>query len=137
MPEENIQDIKDLRILVADDNQLNQLVIKRYLNKWQAKFEITDNGLKALNLLQEKEFDLIFLDIQMPVMDGYATAISVRQLPDKKYQDIPIIAITGSVSTEIAEKIMAAGMNDFVLKPFNPDELLLKICKLTKKESFN
>jgi CheY-like chemotaxis protein len=134
---DNDLSLKNVKILVAEDNQLNQLVIKRYLVKWQANYEITDNGLKALDLIKQKDFDLIFLDIQMPGMDGYEIAFSTRQLAEKKYKELPIIALTGSVSTDIADKIKSSGMNDYIIKPFNPDELFLKICKFIKKESFN
>ncbi len=125
--------LKNVRVLVAEDNQINQLVARKFLEKWETKFEIVDNGLKAYNLVKEKDFDIILMDIQMPVMDGYEATGLIRKLSGKKYSDIPIIALTASVLLEIHKKITSAGMNDFLIKPFNPNDLYSKILKFVSK----
>jgi PAS domain S-box-containing protein len=123
------ESLKNLRILVVEDNLLNQLVARKYLEKWEAQFDIVDDGLKAYNLVKERDFDIILMDIQMPVMDGYEATRMIRQIPGKKYENVPIIALTASILLEIHKKITDSGMNDFLIKPFNPNDLYSKIRK--------
>ena len=126
--------IKNARILVAEDNRLNQLVVRKFLEKWEVQFEIVDNGSKACDLVKEKDFDIILMDLQMPVMDGYEAARLIRQLPAEKYRNIPIVALTASVAIEIQQKIASYGINDYLIKPLNPEDLYSKISKYVSKE---
>jgi CheY-like chemotaxis protein len=118
-----------MTILVVEDNQLNQLVMRKFLEKWGVQFVITDNGLKAYNLVKEKDFDIILMDIQMPVMDGYEASRLIRLLPGEKYKNIPIIALTAAGEIEIQQKIASSGMMDYLIKPVNQDALYAKITK--------
>ncbi len=68
------------------------------------------------------------MDLQMPEMDGYTASMEIRKLPDVRYQRLPIIALTAAVMSEVKDEMILAGMNDFLAKPFNPDELYSKIC---------
>jgi CheY-like chemotaxis protein len=126
--------IKNTRILVAEDNQLNQLVIRKFLEKLEVQFDIVDNGSKAIDLLKVKDFDIILMDLQMPVMDGYEATLHIRKLPAEKYKKIPIIALTASGATEIQQKIASVGMNDLLIKPLNPNDLFNKIEKFISIE---
>lgn len=117
-------------VLVAEDNLANQLVAKRFLTKWGLKVSIAENGEVALKLLQYEDFALILMDIQMPIIDGYEAAIAIRKID--KYKNLPIIALTASVTSGIREKVLAVGMNDYVLKPFEPEELYHKIAMWLK-----
>jgi CheY-like chemotaxis protein len=114
---------KKVKILIVEDNPINQIVIKKFLEKWEAEYEIVDNGQKALEIVQIKAFDLILMDIQMPIMDGYSATKKIRSLDDEKYIELPIIALTAGDESEIKTNIKEAGMNEFLTKPFNPDEL--------------
>ncbi|MNG36521.1 Signal transduction histidine-protein kinase BarA [compost metagenome] len=69
------------------------------------------------------------MDLQMPEMDGYTATMEIRKLPGAQYQRLPIIALTAAVMTEIKEEVLLAGMNDFLAKPFNPDDLYAKISR--------
>jgi len=122
--------LKNISILVVEDNQINQLVTRKYLEKWEAQFEIVDNGLKAYNIVKVRDFDIVLMDIQMPVMDGYEATQHIRALPEEKYKKLPVIALTGSVMLEIQKKITASGMDDFLLKPFNPMTCMLKFLSM-------
>ncbi|MDP1725832.1 MAG: response regulator [Bacteroidota bacterium] len=115
-------------ILVAEDNQLNQRLLTKILEKVGYNYGIASNGNKALELLKEKSFDLILMDIRMPEMDGIETAYNIRNKEEFILdRDIPIIAVTAHDDAEEKKKCYDIGMNDYVTKPFNKDILLQKI----------
>ncbi|RMF29093.1 MAG: response regulator, partial [Bacteroidetes bacterium] len=120
-------DLKGIRILFVEDNKLNQIVVQKLLAKLGIEVFTADDGEKALQVIEEKDFDLILMDIQMPVMDGYRTTAEIRKHPDPRKRDVPIIALTASAFLSETEKAKLFGMNDHVGKPFSPEELLAKI----------
>lgn len=111
------------KVLVAEDNAMNQKYISNLLNKWNIPFVIAPDGKKAVELAQEQVFDIILMDIQMPNMDGYEATINIRNTenPNKK---TPIVALTASAMIDQKNRAMAVGMNDFISKPFTPNHLL-------------
>ncbi len=113
------------RILVVEDNSGNQLVAKKILTKWGLIVTIAEDGLIALDKLHAEDFDLVLMDIQMPNMDGYEATKAIREI--EKHKDLPIIALTASVNSGVSQKALSAGMNDHVLKPFEPMQLYEKI----------
>ncbi len=110
-------------VLVAEDNIMNQKYISSLLTKWEINFVIASDGKKAVEHAQKKLFDLILMDIQMPNMDGYEASITIRNTKCLN-QKTPIIALTASAMLDQKSKAMSAGMNDFVTKPFAPNNLL-------------
>jgi len=132
-PAEN-QSISNLRVLVAEDNKVNQMIVKKVLSDWNVIAVFADNGVIALELLRESDFDLILMDIQMPEMDGYTTVSRIRsEFPEPK-RSLPIIAMTAhAISTE-RQKCLDAKMNDYISKPFEPADLKKKIAALTKSD---
>ncbi len=134
---------KNLQILVVEDNVINQSLFVDLIKEWNKKInvDIASNGKISLEMLQNKEYDLILMDIQMPIMDGYEATKIIRhefQLPKNQ---IPIIAITAHAMIEEKEKCIKVGMNDYISKPFTPENLFNKIkiytCKYIKKGSKN
>lgn len=122
-------------ILVVEDNQLNQRLIIKILEKAGYNYGLAENGLHALELLKEKSFDLILMDIRMPEMDGIETTIHIRNKEEYILdREIPIIAVTAHDDPEERKKCFDIGMNDYITKPFNKDMLLQKIgiCLLSK-----
>lgn len=111
------------RILVAEDNIMNQKYISSLLTKWEIDFVIASDGKKAVEKAQSQQFDLILMDIQMPIMDGYEASITIRNTKCLN-QNTPIIALTASAMLDQKSKAIAAGMNNFVTKPFAPNNLL-------------
>jgi signal transduction histidine kinase/ActR/RegA family two-component response regulator len=105
-----------LRVLVAEDNLVNQQVIQRQLAQLEIDMELADNGKAALVAAQNRPFDLIFLDCQMPELDGYQTATRLRALGDV-LADIPIIALTAHAMANDAQRALGAGMSDYLAKP--------------------
>ncbi|MEM9896330.1 MAG: response regulator [Bacteroidota bacterium] len=123
LKEEDERLFAEKEILLVEDNQMNIMVAQKFLKKWNLKVEVAKNGQLALEKLEEKSFDLILMDLQMPVMDGYKATRKIRS-SDK---DVPIIALTASALMKVRKDVLDAGMNDYVTKPFNPDELKRKI----------
>ncbi len=116
----------ELSILVVEDNIMNQKYISSLLEKWKVDYLIAENGQQAIEKCRTHHFDMIFMDLSMPVMDGYTATDLIRQMPG---YEIPIIALTASTFLSKKELAMDAGMNDFLAKPFTPEELYLMIQK--------
>jgi CheY-like chemotaxis protein/HPt (histidine-containing phosphotransfer) domain-containing protein len=114
--------LRGCRILVAEDNRINQMVVKEFLQLSHVTVDIANNGIEALKLLEQETYAAILMDAHMPEMGGIeATAIIRAQ---EKYAVLPIIALTAGVTEEERERCKASGMNDFVAKPINPEALI-------------
>jgi len=109
---------KQLKILVAEDNRVNQQVAVKIIKKIGHLPVLAENGLQALQKVSEQAFDLIFMDVQMPEMDGLEATKAIRSLTGKRAQ-IPIIAMTANASPEDRNKCLTAGMDDFISKPIS------------------
>ena len=114
------------RILMAEDNKINQIVARKTLAKWKVELAIANDGLEVVDMYKKGDYDLILMDINMPNMNGYEAAIEIRKLEGHK-GEVPIIALTASAFATVAEEAKAVGMNDHLGKPFNPHELYDKI----------
>ncbi len=110
-------------ILLVEDNLINVMVAKQILEKVGLKVDVAHNGLIAVNMTKEKNYDAILMDIQMPVMDGYKASTEIR----KFNTTTPILALSASVFMEVKAKINSSGMNGFIFKPFEPSDLLDKL----------
>lgn len=124
----NEKSLEGIKILLVEDNEINQFVAGKFLEKWNGSFDIAENGEIALNALDRKNYDLVLMDIQMPVKDGYETTRTIRK-SNSIYSQIPIIALTAENVQEITSEVFKVGMSDIITKPFNPDELYSKIKK--------
>ena len=122
-----MDDLEGLRVLVVEDNAVNQMVIRKFLRKWNAHMDTAHNGVEALKKVEVSDYDLILMDLQMPEMDGFTATKKIRGLRKGNLHDIPIIALTASVQLDSRHKVFEVGMDDFVTKPFNPEDLLNKI----------
>ncbi|QJD79434.1 PAS domain-containing hybrid sensor histidine kinase/response regulator [Spirosoma rhododendri] len=123
-------DLTDCRLLVAEDNIMNQKYISSLLDKWAISFVIASDGKRAVEMAQQQHFDLILMDIQMPVMDGYEATITIRNTQNIN-QQTPIVALTASAMTDQKAKASRVGMTDFITKPFSPNNLLEAIQRHT------
>jgi signal transduction histidine kinase/ActR/RegA family two-component response regulator len=122
------------RVLIVDDSDINILVARKFLSKWSLIVDHANSGQEAIEKIRKLSYDLILMDLQMPGMDGYETSMMIRSLPDDKYKQVPIIALSADVMMETRERVTREGMNDYVSKPFNPNELYSKIAKYLHKE---
>lgn len=119
------QELKKYLALLVDDTPTNLFLLETICQGVGLPYRTAQNGLEALNLCQQQRFDLIFMDIQMPVMDGYTAIREIRQLPNSGATQI--IALTASAFQEDVEKALGAGSTGFIPKPFERDQLLLSI----------
>ncbi len=117
------------KILVAEDNKINFFVANKFLTSWGIIVTHAENGQLALNLLEKETFDLILMDLHMPVMDGIEATRIIRQSDDPKIKDIPIVALTAAIMSESHDKIEDLKINDYVLKPFKPHDLFERIMR--------
>lgn len=117
---------KNLKVLLVEDNDINRLYAKSILKNWQCEVDIAENGLVAIEKVKSGDYDLVLMDIQMPVMDGYEATKTIR-LMDGARKDIPILALTANATKSDIDKCLTSGMNDYLPKPFTPDDLYHKI----------
>lgn len=113
----------NMNILIAEDNKMNVLILKRFFNKWKVSYIIAENGKEVLELIKTSNFNLILMDLQMPVLDGYETTRIIRNLTNKNKANTPIIALTAFAQLDIKEKTKSYKMNGFMGKPFDPAKL--------------
>ncbi len=126
---------KPLKILLAEDGVANQRMACALLNKWGHEVTLANNGKEAMDLLANTEFDLVFMDVQMPVMDGIEATRQIRALEKGSDQRTPIIAMTARAMKSDREECLAAGMDDFVTKPIRRHELERAISEQIPSES--
>jgi two-component system sensor histidine kinase/response regulator len=127
-----VVDVKGARVLLVDDNEINQQVGQEILQQLGFQVDIANNGLEAIEALEQAEYELVFMDVQMPVMDGYEATRRIRMNP--LWSQLPIIAITAHTLSTDREKSLQAGMNDQVNKPIDTDELIAVIRKYVKNK---
>ena len=120
-------DLKDLKVLVVEDNAINSLLIKKIFSNWNNHPVFASNGYEAIEKVELNTYDVILMDIHMPLLDGYETTRLIRNMSDESRSAIPIIALTASVSNDLYTKIRNAGMNNYINKPFNSDDLYRKL----------
>jgi CheY-like chemotaxis protein len=120
-------------ILLVEDNDVNQLVATKYLQRLGLQPAVASNGLEAIEQAKNKIFDLILMDLQMPEMNGYDATKAIRNL-SPHYKTIPIIALTAAAYSEIRDKINDAQITAFIHKPFSPEDLRLMIDKYLLEE---
>lgn len=125
--------IEDIQILIAEDNAVNQLLIKYILEDWNLKYTICANGQEAINMLESRHFDVVLMDIQMPVMDGIMATSLIRKMPDPKGK-VPVIALTADVVNKEFFSSDAPGFTDYLIKPFKPNDLMDMIHKYVRRE---
>ncbi|MES2417249.1 MAG: PAS domain S-box protein [Bacteroidota bacterium] len=111
------------KVLVVDDNEVNILIAKRFLGKWGLFIDFASNGEEAISKMMDNVYDLVFMDIRMPGIDGFDTTRIIREIPGNYYKEVPIIALTASTLHNEHKKFKESGMNGHILKPFNPNEI--------------
>jgi|GEM_PF-1305171 len=125
---------RELRVILAEDNVVNQRIVDTALKKRGHKVVLAQNGREVLEALKGGEFDIILMDIQMPLMDGYNATIEIRKREQGTDKHIPIIALTAHALKGDREKCIEVGMDDYISKPIDPNDLIKKIEKFEIKE---
>ncbi|GAA4431627.1 hypothetical protein GCM10023188_19360 [Pontibacter saemangeumensis] len=114
---------RGVRLLLVEDNKINVYVLSQYLANWGVAFDVAGNGQEGVEKAGREAYDLILMDLQMPVMDGYEAARRIRNMREGKRSKVPIIALTASAQPDYEGKLTASGINGVLAKPFNPEEL--------------
>jgi CheY-like chemotaxis protein/nitrogen-specific signal transduction histidine kinase len=122
------------RILLAEDNDINKMIVLEMLEETGAEVDVAVNGAEALEQLQRQQYDLVLMDIQMPIMDGYEATQKIRAMGGS-YDSIPIIAMTAHALEGDSNKSLEAGMDYHVSKPFDPDEFIALIARFIEERS--
>jgi CheY-like chemotaxis protein len=122
-------DEKTINILLVEDNLINQKVACQFLVKWGMNVTVANHGKEALELLHRNRYHLILMDLQMPEMDGCEATRNIRAQQENYFKVVPIIAFTASSLADSKEKAEKLGMNDFLTKPLNPEEMHNKITR--------
>ncbi len=126
-PVDELGPIRGARILLAEDNEVNQQVAVELLVQAGFHMTVAENGQEVVRKLSEASFDLVLMDINMPVMDGFTATAIIRDNPD--FKDLPIVAVTAHAISGYREKCLAAGFNDYVTKPINPGEIYAALAR--------
>jgi CheY-like chemotaxis protein len=121
-------DLSNIHILLVEDVEFNIMVAEKMLQNWKATVDIANNGEIAVEKARDNKYDIILMDLQMPVMDGYTATRKIRE----SNNTTPIIALTASITMDIQGRAMEFGMNDCITKPFNPNDLISVILKYAK-----
>ncbi|RZM24807.1 MAG: response regulator [Pedobacter sp.] len=119
--------LKGLRVLIAEDEVINVILLKKVLARWEIIPDVVENGAQALQAIAQKNYHVVLMDINMPIMDGFEASKKIRQLADRSKAAIPIIAVTASIVAVKEEALANPSINDWLLKPFNPDYLFEKL----------
>ena len=127
--QEEERSLENIAILLVEDNEINVFIARKFLTRWKVRLDVATNGQIAVDKVRENDYDLVLMDLQMPVMDGCEATRRIRQLSDPRKQVIPIIALTASALAEERQKVLAAGMNDYLSKPISPQKLNDKIAQ--------
>jgi CheY-like chemotaxis protein len=115
------------RILLVEDNKVNQFLANSLLKSWNAQVDISEDGLDALDKMKSEHYDLVLMDLQMPIMDGFE---ATEQIRNQLKSDVPIIGLSANALNGERERSLEKGMNDYVSKPFQPELLYERIHSL-------
>jgi len=125
--------MENKKILIAEDSSVIQNITKKVLQTQKYEITVVKNGQQVLDKLANEDFDLVLMDINMPIMDGVACAKKIRTLPDTQKSQIPIVAITGNAQNYTKEEFASFGIDDFLPKPLNFDQLLTTVNQYINK----
>ena len=124
------KDLNGLRVLLVEDNLINVKIANKIISQWNVDVDIAHNGLIAVEKHLVNQYDVILMDLSMPIMDGYEATTIIRE----RDNNIPIIALTASASYGYLDRAIKLGINDYVIKPFSPKELNMKLYKYSKSK---
>jgi len=126
---ESFRKLEGKKILVAEDNKINFFVANKFLLGWGMIVSHAEDGQVALEMIEKEDFDMILMDLHMPILDGIEATRIIRKSDNPKIREIPIIALTAAIMSESHDKIDDLNINDYVLKPFKPQDLYNRILK--------
>jgi CheY-like chemotaxis protein len=120
-----VENLKGLKVLLVEDNLINIKIAQKIMTQWDVEVDLAENGLVGVEKFNAHKYDVILMDLSMPVMDGYEATTIIRE----KNKLIPIVALTASASFGYLDRALQIGINEYIIKPFNPNELNMKLKK--------
>ena len=129
------QEILDMKVLVVDDNEVNVFVLTGLLRQWGVEFDVVTNGRLAVEQVERREYDVVLMDLRMPELDGYAATRQIRSLPDPRFAQLPILALSASTRMGHQHELETAGFTEFVGKPINPEILFARLARYAPRRS--
>lgn len=130
-PPDVATDAPALHVLVVEDNHVNQQLMIALLNRRRHQAEIAQNGQEALDILEHRTFDIILMDVQMPVMDGLEATCRIREIEKQTGGHVPIIAMTANTSPQDRQMCLQAGMDDHIAKPVEISKLFAALQRIS------
>lgn len=118
-----LERITNMKVLLVEDNQSNIFIISRYFEQWKLDFDVAESGAAALEMIQQKPYNLVLMDLQMPGMNGFDTIRALRSMKDEAYRSLPVVALSASAFPALEKKMLDAGFHNYLSKPFDPEEL--------------
>lgn len=129
----NLEASLNINVLVVDDNNINRLLINKVLTKWGVTADFAENGVQAVEKIETNHnYDVVLMDVYMPEMGGIEATQVIRAKQEPYFKQLPIIALTASMLSSERSQIDESGMNDFILKPFDPKNLFEKLSTYQK-----
>ncbi|MDR1603841.1 MAG: response regulator [Gracilibacteraceae bacterium] len=128
----DLENVEGMRVLLAEDNEINQMIVVELLRDVGVTVTAVENGVEAVKAVEKEPFDLVLMDIQMPEMDGLTATMRIHSNP--KYKDLPIIALTAHALPEDREASLKSGMNEHLTKPVDPDEVYAALRQWGKRK---
>ncbi|KDN54261.1 ATP-binding protein [Flavobacterium seoulense] len=125
---------KKIKILLAEDNRINQILVQKVLSKFNMECIAVANGQQAIDAITHEDFDLILMDLMMPVMNGYEATSAIRNMRSHAKKNVPIVALSAVVTSSVTEACKAVGINKYISKPFDSEELYNVIIEMLEKE---
>ena len=119
--------MRPLKILVIEDEEMNRILMSRYIKKIGHSSILTSNGGEGIKELELHDFDIVIMDLEMPIMNGYETAAAIRKFEDRVKKHIPILAFTGQTYPALQQQALDAGVDDFIMKPIDVIDLKQKL----------
>ncbi|QSE96721.1 PAS domain-containing hybrid sensor histidine kinase/response regulator [Fulvivirga lutea] len=127
--------LKGIKVLLVEDNEVNRLYANSILERWQCDIGEAENGYMAVEKLKAEDYDIVLMDVQMPIMDGYEATRKIRKSLEGNKKNVPIVALTANAIKGDIDKCKEAGMNDYLSKPFHPESLYKTISKFINSEA--
>lgn len=124
-------------ILVVDDNEINRYVANKLLTQWGYEVVLAENGQMAVDQVLTRSYDMVLMDVHMPVMDGLKATAVIRSVNDGQFSELPIVALTASIFERDLDEIRRSGMTDYIAKPFVPESLRQKISEILSSHYSN
>jgi CheY-like chemotaxis protein len=135
VPHATKEEGKGVRVLLAEDNAVNQKLALRLLSQMGYRADVAGNGIEAIQALERQPYDVVLMDVQMPAMDGFQTTAAIRALPDPAKSRVPIVAMTAHALPGYQERCLAAGMNGYLSKPLRSKVLIELVERLAESSA--